>query len=80
MKKLFNRNRQATQTNGLDTLMAKAQIEILKNRLTDSDYKVIKCQECALAGKPLPYDVEELHRERQAIRNKINELQGGVDI
>ena len=77
MTNLFNRNRKATQTSTLDTFKAKAQIEILKNRLTESDYKVIKCQECILTGKPLPYDVEELHEERQAIRDRINELQVG---
>ena len=28
-----------------------------------------------LAGKELPYDFEELSRQRQAVRDQINELQ-----
>ena len=80
MLNLFNRKQRTAQTNTLDNLIKTAQIEMLKKRLTESDYKVIKCQECALAEKPLPYDVEKLHEERQAIRDKINELQGGVNV
>ena len=51
------------------------QIEILKNQLGATDYKIIKCSECSLAGEPLPYDVAQLHAERQAIRDEINRLE-----
>ena len=51
------------------------EIAELKQQLESTDYKVIKCSECQLLGKDLPYDVEELHTERQAIRSKINELE-----
>lgn len=50
-------------------------IEELKIRLTDTDYKIIKCSEYQLAGKELPYDIVELHVERQALRDEINELE-----
>lgn len=50
-------------------------IEELKIRLTDTDYKIIKCSEYQLAGKELPYDIVELHAERQALRDEINELE-----
>lgn len=49
-------------------------VEELKNKLNESDYKVIKCYEYTLVGKEPPYDVEELHAERQAIRDTINKL------
>ena len=39
------------------------------------DWKVTKCMEYQLAGKELPYDFEELSRQRQAVRDQINELQ-----
>ena len=39
------------------------------------DWKVTKCMEDQLAGKELPYDFEELSRQRQAVRDPINELQ-----
>ena len=47
----------------------------LKAQLTATDYKVIKCSECQLAGQEMPYDVAELHAERQAIRDQINQLE-----
>lgn len=50
-------------------------IEELKTKLTDTDYKIIKCSEYQLAGKELPYDIAELHSERQALRDEINELE-----
>lgn len=51
------------------------EIERLKSELQESDYKVIKCAEAMLVGAEMPYDVESLHKERQALRDKINELE-----
>lgn len=48
----------------------------LKSELNSTDYKIIKCSECSLAGIELPYDIVELHAQRQAIRDEINELEG----
>ena len=53
-----------------------AEVEELKMQLAESDYKVIKIAECAACGLPMPYDAEALHSERQAIRDRINELEG----
>ena len=50
-------------------------IRELKAQLSATDYKVIKCSECQLLGQDMPYDVAELHAERQAIRDRINELE-----
>lgn len=52
------------------------QIAELKAQLTATDYKVIKCSEAQMAGEELPYDIAELHAERQALRNEINALEG----
>ena len=57
------------------TVSNKAKIRRLKAKLSTTDYKVIKCSECQLLGKEMPYDVAELHAERQAIRDEINELE-----
>lgn len=54
---------------------AEAQIAELKAQLEATDYKVIKCSEAQLAGVEMPYDVAKLHTERQALRDKINELE-----
>lgn len=50
-------------------------IERLKSELQESDYKVIKCAEAVTIGAEMPYDVASLHKERQALRDKINELE-----
>ena len=50
-------------------------IQELKNQLAATDYKIIKCSECQLLGMELPYDIAELHAERQEIRDEINELE-----
>ncbi len=39
------------------------------------DWKVIKCYEAKLQEKELPYNLDSLMEERQAVRDQINELQ-----
>ena len=53
-------------------------IESLKSELQESDYKVIKCAEALTIGAEMPYDVASLHKECQALRDKINELESEV--
>ena len=53
----------------------KAEITTLKKQLEETDYKIIKSSEYQLLGLEVPYDLEELHTERQGLRDKINELQ-----
>lgn len=50
-------------------------IATLKDMLTSTDYKVIKCYEATLTGEDLPYDIVELRNERQEIRDEINRLE-----
>lgn len=50
-------------------------IESLKSELQESDYKVIKCAEAMAVGAEMPYNMTALHKERQALRDKINELE-----
>lgn len=67
-------NEQVVDDNGLRL----SEIERLKSELQDSDYKVIKCAEALTIGAEMPYDVASLHKERQALRDKINELESEV--
>ena len=53
-------------------------IESLKSELQESDYKVIKCAEAMAVGAEMPYEVASLQKERQALRDKINELESEV--
>ena len=52
-----------------------SEVERLKSELQESDYKVIKCAEAMAVGAEMPYDMASLHKERQALRDKINELE-----
>ena len=54
------------------------EIERMKSELQESDYKVIKCAEALTIGAEMPYDVASLHKVRQALRDKINELESEV--
>lgn len=53
-------------------------IEKAKQSLSSSDYKVIKCMEAYLVGEPLPYDINELHKERDLQRQIINEAEAAL--
>ena len=46
-----------------------------KELLNSTDYKVTKCMEAQLLGISLPYNITELHTQRQQIRDRINELE-----
>lgn len=52
-------------------------IKSLKNKLLDSDYVVIKYQEYLLVGKEIPteYDIISYNKQRDFIRQQINDLQ-----
>ena len=47
----------------------------LKAELASTDYMLIKCAEYSFAGIDLPYNIIELHTQRQALRDEINELE-----
>ena len=67
-------NEQVVDDNGL----LFSEIERLKSELQESDYKVIKCAEAMAVGAEMPYDMTALHKVRQALRDKINELESEV--
>jgi hypothetical protein len=51
------------------------QIESYKAQIAETDYKVIKCAEAQILGVEMPYNVAELHEQRQALRDKINKIE-----
>ena len=61
----------------IDEQQANIQMEIerLKSELQESDYKITKIAESIAIGAELPYDAKTLHKERQALRDRINELE-----
>ena len=58
-----------------EELQVRREINSAKRVLDATDYKVIKCMEAFLCGEALPYDIAELHRERDGQRAIINELE-----
>lgn len=57
------------------TIFKQKELNNLKKRLEESDYKIIKSYEYHLMNMLQPYDIEILHEERQALRDQINQLQ-----
>lgn len=58
---------------GLSVLIEK--IEDRKRQLSETDYMIVKQCEYALAGNECKgYDMEQVHRQRQALRDEINDL------
>lgn len=39
------------------------------------DWKIVKCYEAKLQNKEMPYDLDTLLAQRQAVRDEINRLQ-----
>lgn len=60
------------------TAPLKVKIADLKEQLNASDYKVIKCAEYSLAQLEAPYDIAEVHAERQKLRDEINALESEI--
>lgn len=58
-----------------DPVSIQSQIDELKEQLSSTDYMITKCMEASLIGETLPYDIEKIHAERQAIRVEINRLE-----
>jgi hypothetical protein len=55
--------------------LTRAEIISLKVKISETDYKIIKCSEYQLVGSELPYDIAQLHTNRQMLRDRINELE-----
>lgn len=59
-----------------DPVKIASKISALKSELDESDYKVMKCYEAAIAkSDEMPYNPDELIESRQAKRDEINRLE-----
>lgn len=57
-----------------------AELRVLRSQLEANtsdvgDWKIIKALEYQLAGRTIPYDIDQLNAERQIIRDRINEIE-----
>lgn len=60
--------------------LVRNKIDELKASLTSNDsvigdYRITKCYEASLIGLDMPYDIENLHQQRQSVRDEINKLE-----
>lgn len=76
------------ETNGTDIReeIAKKEQEIrnLQSELTSvvsniGDWKIAKCIEYQVMGMDAPYDIYELHEQRQSVRDKIGEIENEIE-
>jgi hypothetical protein len=51
------------------------EVRNLECDLRASDYEVIKAYEYCMCGIKAPYDMDAVHKDRQAKRDRINEIQ-----
>lgn len=68
----------------IDRERIESEIRTLQSRLDAptsdiGDWKIIKIYEARLSGESDPYNYEELKAARQAVRDKINELQAQLE-
>ncbi len=61
--------------NALNAELSQLMSNLSANTSPIGDWKVIKIYEARLAGESDPYDYAELAAERQAARDRINEIQ-----
>ena len=55
--------------------MLEQEIRNLECDLRASDYEIIKAYEYSVCGIKAPYDMDTVHKGRQAKRDRINEIQ-----
>lgn len=85
MEENKNLENETEMTAAIDERMEKEQeIRNLQSMLSSTaspigDWKIAKHMEYTLLGMDSPYDIEALHAERQAIRDRINDFQEELD-
>lgn len=70
---VFNKNKWNLVKDETATISEKEAKEFkLKQKLFETDYKLLKNMEAFLANQPLPYDPVQFHNTRQSWRNQLN--------
>lgn len=71
----MNEDKNFDKRNALNAELASLMSGLSANTSPIGDWKVIKVYEARMLGKEDPYDMEELSSQRQAARDRINEIQ-----
>ena len=57
-----------------------SEIQDLQKELSETDYIMSKAYEYSLVGKTTDYDIEKIHLERQALRDRINSIEEDIKL
>ena len=71
----MNKDKNFDKRNALRAELAELMSGLSANTSPIGDWKVIKVYEARMLDKEDPYDMEQLATERQAARDRINEIQ-----
>jgi hypothetical protein len=71
----MNEDQNFSKRNALNAELAQLMGNLSASTSPIGDWKVIKSYEARMEGKDDPYDFEKLAAERQAARDRINEIQ-----
>ena len=71
----MNEDQNFDRRNALSAELSQLMSSLSANTSSIGDWKVIKIYEARLKGEQDPYDFEELAAQRQAARDRINEIQ-----
>lgn len=78
-------NIEINKTNTIEEIAKKEQeIRNLQSKLTSvvsniGGWKIAKCMEYQAMGMDAPYDIGKLHEQRQAVRDKIGEIENEIE-
>ena len=75
----MNEDKNFDKRNALNAELVSLMSGLSANTSPIGDWKVIKVYEARMSGKEDPYDMEELSVQRQAARDRINEIQNELN-
>ena len=71
---------QDTKREELEARLRELRSRLQANTSNIGDWKVIKSLEYQLAGEIIPYDMNTLNSERQAVRDEINRIETEISL
>lgn len=71
---------QDTKREELEARLRELRSRLQANTSDIGDWKVIKALEYQLAGEIIPYDMNTLNSERQAVRDEINRIETEISL
>lgn len=79
LRELMTKSKQKPATTGIANFKLTLELAIAKENLKKTDEIFIACSEASTLGLPCPYTqeyLEQIGAQRQALRDKIAELEG----